>query len=88
MSVRFESLETGLRISDPDDFYQALIDLHAGLDDDESQRVNAKLVLILANHIGDLNVLREALQCARLSASGRRDGSRHGVDQFPATYEQ
>ena len=48
-----------------DDFYQALIDTHRDLSDEDSERVNARLVLILANHIGDLDVLREALQVAR-----------------------
>ncbi len=71
MTVQFENLVTELRIGNPDDFYQELIDLHAGLSDDESQRVNAKLVLILANHIGDVAVLREAFQCARPRASAR-----------------
>lgn len=48
-----------------DDFYEALIDTHRGLSDDQSQLVNARLVLLLANHIGDLRVLREALAAAR-----------------------
>jgi hypothetical protein len=48
-----------------DDFYEALIDTHRGLSDEQSQLVNARLVLLLANHIGDLRVLREALQAAR-----------------------
>ena len=49
----------------PDDFYQALIDLHRDLSDEQSELVNARLILLLANHIGDLAVLREALQRAR-----------------------
>ncbi len=48
-----------------DDFYQSLIDLHRGLSDEQSAQVNAKLILILANHIGDLTVLREAMALAR-----------------------
>lgn len=48
-----------------DDFYEALIDAHRGLSDEQSQLVNARLVLLLANHIGDLRVLREALAAAR-----------------------
>lgn len=71
MTVQFKHLNTELRIEKPDDFYQELIDLHAGLSEDESQKVNAKLVLILANHIGDIDVLREALECANLSGSSR-----------------
>jgi hypothetical protein len=49
----------------PDDFYEALIDAHRGLDAAQSQMVNARLILLLANHIGDLGVLREALRHAR-----------------------
>ncbi|MEX0960475.1 MAG: DUF2783 domain-containing protein [Burkholderiales bacterium] len=52
-------------IEAPDDFYQALIDMHRGLDEAQSQLVNAKLILLLANHIGNMQVLREALRLAR-----------------------
>lgn len=51
-----------------DDFYETLIETHRGLTDEQSQRVNARLVLLLANHIGDLRVLREALAAAREGA--------------------
>jgi hypothetical protein len=49
----------------PDDFYQALIDMHRDLSDERSQMVNARLILLLANHIGDIDVLREAMRLAR-----------------------
>jgi hypothetical protein len=48
-----------------DDFYQALIDTHRDLSDAQSALVNAKLILLLANHVGDMQVLREALTLAR-----------------------
>lgn len=48
-----------------DDFYQVLIDTHRNLSDEQSALVNAKLILLLANHIGDMQVLREALNLAR-----------------------
>ena len=48
-----------------DDFYEALIDTHRNLSDEQSALVNAKLILLLANHIGDLQVLREAMRLAR-----------------------
>ena len=48
-----------------DDFYEALIEMHRDLSDDQSAMVNAKLVLLLSNHIGDLHVLREAMAIAR-----------------------
>ncbi|SDM41503.1 Protein of unknown function [Oryzisolibacter propanilivorax] len=48
-----------------DDFYEALIETHQGLSDAQSAHVNARLILLLANHIGDIGVLREALRIAR-----------------------
>lgn len=48
-----------------DDFYEELINAHRGLSDDESLALNARLILLLSNHIGDLSVLREALVLAR-----------------------
>jgi hypothetical protein len=48
-----------------DAFYEQLIDTHRGLPDADSRLLNARLVLLLANHIGDLAVLREALAAAR-----------------------
>ena len=49
----------------PDDFYDALIALHRGLTPEQSAKVNAKLVLLLANHVGNLDVLKQALEAAR-----------------------
>lgn len=51
-------------ISRPDDFYEALIDLQRDRSEDEVQMINAKLILILANHIGDDEILKEALAVA------------------------
>ena len=48
-----------------DDFYEALIETHRDLSDEQSEMVNARLILLLANHIGDLSVLREAMHLAR-----------------------
>ncbi|MBT9506560.1 DUF2783 domain-containing protein [Rhodoferax sp.] len=48
-----------------DDFYEALLQTHRDLTDEQSELVNAKLILLLANHIGDISVLREAMQLAR-----------------------
>lgn len=48
-----------------DDFYEALLQTHRDLSDEQSELVNAKLILLLANHIGDIAVLREAMQLAR-----------------------
>ena len=53
-----------------DDFYEMLIDTHRGLGDEASRLVNARLILLLANHIGDLRVLRQALAAARAGRDG------------------
>ena len=54
-----------------DDFYESLMGAHQGLSEAESHTLNARLVLILANHIGDLAVLQEALALARRSLEPR-----------------
>jgi Protein of unknown function (DUF2783) len=59
------TLNTQPNIAAPDDFYDALIGLHRGLTDAQSAQVNAKLILLLANHIGDAAVLRDAMRAAR-----------------------
>jgi predicted LPLAT superfamily acyltransferase len=55
-------------IASSDDFYDELIDLHRGLTDEQSAQLNARLILLLANHIGDMEVLRAAMVAARESA--------------------
>ncbi|MEO7150415.1 MAG: DUF2783 domain-containing protein [Burkholderiaceae bacterium] len=52
----------------PDDFYEALIDAHRDLSTEQSAAFNARLILLLANHVGDLEVLRQALAAARAPA--------------------
>jgi Protein of unknown function (DUF2783) len=52
-------------IADPDGFYAALLSAHKGLTDAESQALNARLILILANHVGDRSTLDEALALAK-----------------------
>lgn len=56
-------------LSRPDDFYESLIAMHRDLSPDESTKVNARLILLLANHIGDHAVLDDALRAARNSAT-------------------
>ena len=48
-----------------DAFYEALMDAHQGLSEDQSHLLNARLILVMANHIGELDVLKEAIQMAR-----------------------
>ncbi|WP_425101881.1 DUF2783 domain-containing protein [Tropicibacter sp. S64] len=58
-------LNTQPNIAAPDDFYAELIAVHEGLSDDESAALNARLILLLANHVGDREALGEALKLAR-----------------------
>ena len=58
-------LLTDPRLAEPDELYAALVELHRGLTEEQSRCVNAKLILLLANHIGDAEVLREAMAAAR-----------------------
>ncbi len=60
----------------PDDFYEALIDMHRDFDDAQSQSANAQLILLLANHIGDHATLLEALQHARDGVMCSRSAAR------------
>ena len=59
-------------IGEADDFYEDLIDMHRDLTSEQSQLANAKLILLLANHIGDLAVLREAMEHAREGVAGTK----------------
>jgi len=59
------SLNTESNLAAPDDLYAALIAMHHGLSEEDSARCNARLILLLANHIGDRAVLEEAMNAAR-----------------------
>ncbi len=71
-------LNTEPNLESPDDFYEALLDSHRGLDEAQSHALNARLVLLLANHIGSLAVLREALALAR-AHSGKPGSCRYAA---------
>ena len=58
-------LEIESNIALPDEFYEALIAMHRDLSEEQSLLVNSRLILLLANHIGDIEVLREAMDKAR-----------------------
>ncbi len=58
-------LNTQSNFSAPDDFYERLIEAHRDLSTEQSHAMNAALVLLLSNHIGDLDVLAQALETAR-----------------------
>jgi hypothetical protein len=57
-------LDTNPNFDQADNFYQKLIDLHDGKSDADSMKINAKLVLLLANHIGDERIIDEAMAIA------------------------
>jgi hypothetical protein len=71
-------LITAPNLEAADDFYEALIDCHRDLTVEQSHALNARLVLLLANHIGSQAVLTQALQAARTSmpANESPSGSR------------
>ena len=59
------TLITDPNLPSPDDFYEMLLAAHGGLSNDASEEFNARLILILANHIGDEAVIKQALEAAR-----------------------
>ena len=64
------SLDTTPRLTDPDALFALLVEAHRGLDAEASRRLDARLVLLLANHIGDMDTLRQAIALAKDSAPG------------------
>ena len=52
-------------ISNGDDFYEKLLNVHEGLSKEQSDALNARLILVLSNHIGDMNILEQALEAAK-----------------------
>lgn len=59
------TLSTKSNFSDPDAAYRLMVEAHRGLSDEDSASLDTALVLILANHIGDAEVLREAIALAK-----------------------
>ena len=69
------TLVTESRLADPDRSYRALIEAHRDLSDEDSAALNSRLVLILANHIGEHAVLQEAIALAKHSMAAVKDVS-------------
>jgi hypothetical protein len=61
------TLKNDLNLARPDDVYNLIVDAHKGLSSEQSDKLNAALVLLLANHVGDEGVIREAVAAARRS---------------------
>lgn len=59
------ALSTSSNFTKPDDAFRMIVEAHRGLSDAQSADLDAALVLVLANHIGDLEVLREAVELAK-----------------------
>lgn len=58
-------MKTTLNLQDADGFYEQLLDAHQGLSEAQSALLNARLVLLLANQVGDARVLKECVEAAR-----------------------
>jgi hypothetical protein len=58
-------VNTDINLADHDGIYARLVALHEGLSDEESARANARLILLLINHIGDRAVIEQAIELAR-----------------------
>lgn len=61
------ALRRTLNLARPDDVYNAIVDAHKDLDDAQCRAFDARLILLLANHVGDEAAIREALAAARQS---------------------
>lgn len=66
--MRSLELNTAANMPAPDDFYENLIDMHRDLSPAQSSNANAALILLLANHIGSIEVLQQAMAIARQDA--------------------
>jgi hypothetical protein len=62
-------MKTLPNFQDADGFYEQLLDAHRGLSRDQSEQLNARLILILANQVGDGQVLQQCLQAATLATA-------------------
>lgn len=58
-------MKTALHLQDADSFYEQLLDAHQGLAPEQSQLLNTRLILLLANQVGDAKVLKECIEAAR-----------------------
>lgn len=58
-------MKTTLNLQDADGFYEQLLDAHQGLSKDQSELLNARLILLLANQVGDAKVLKACVEAAR-----------------------
>lgn len=76
-----ETAIASLRLADPDAAFRELVQAHRGLSESESAALNARLVLVLMNAVGDMKTVREAISLAREAGAGE-------TPQMPANPEQ
>ena len=62
-------MNSALTLPDADAFYECLLDAHQGLGPDQSALMNARLILLMANHIGDASVLQALIAAARVETA-------------------
>lgn len=65
-----DALRRTLNLGRPDEIYNAIVSAHQGLSDDQCRAFDARLILLLANHVGDEVVIREALDAAKATLEG------------------
>jgi hypothetical protein len=58
-------MKTELNLQDADGFYEQLMNAHEGLSSDQSEQLNMRLILLLANQVGDASVLRDCIESAK-----------------------
>ncbi|MEJ5990757.1 DUF2783 domain-containing protein [Ramlibacter sp. PS3R-8] len=61
-------MKTSLNLQDADGFYEQLLDAHQGLSEEQSALLNARLILLLANQVGDAKVLKACVEAAKVVA--------------------
>lgn len=66
------SLKLDNNLQNYDDVYQSIVDMHRDMTDEQSEKANAKLILLLANHIGDPQVVEEAASIVRANTLGSK----------------
>lgn len=71
-------MKQSLYLQDADGFYEQLLDAHADLSREDSELLNARLILLLANQVGDARVLAECVAAAKLPVSQQPKGPRQG----------
>jgi len=58
-------MKTDLNLQDADGFYEQLLNAHEGLSADQSEQLNMRLILLLANQVGDASILRDCIESAK-----------------------